>query len=383
MAPSHTVSPGSAGCGHGSARCGRCAAASCVERRVVRGTLRGSPSCRPGSATMAVAHEERLLGRLDQPVDMRRSLRPRVDAEPVEQREDHQRGEALRRRRQVEELRAAARCTDSGVAPLRLMRGEVRRASPARRAAPDRPRSRAPSVAAIEIVRPVLRRGAQRARQRGQLHQARLPPALCRRCRKVGKARRVFQFGAACCVSARAGSRVTAKPFSRRPDRILEQVATAAACRRSRAELERLAPARDRARDRVGRERAARRESRCRPALPVEVERRRRRAARRRRRCATGSLAGLAHQPEAVAADGRHVRVDDGEVAAIATVASMALPPSRSTRRPASRGQMMGRRDHAAAGAGSIQHSGLLMGIAPMFWSSNRHALGRRVSQLS
>ena len=57
---------------------------------------------RLGIGDRAVAHAQRALCRLDQPVHVIETFRL-LDAEPVEQREDDQRGEPLRRRRRVVE----------------------------------------------------------------------------------------------------------------------------------------------------------------------------------------------------------------------------------------------------------------------------------------
>ena len=72
---------------------------------------------------MAIAPEEGLLGRLDQPMDMREVVR-RLPVEPVEQGEDQERGDALRRRRAVME-RAVARSDVQRRRPRGAMMGEV------------------------------------------------------------------------------------------------------------------------------------------------------------------------------------------------------------------------------------------------------------------
>jgi hypothetical protein len=61
-----------------------------------------------GVADMLVADDEGLLGGFDQPVNVIEAF-ALSDTEPVEHREDHQRGQALGRRRHIIQLRAAHR----------------------------------------------------------------------------------------------------------------------------------------------------------------------------------------------------------------------------------------------------------------------------------
>jgi hypothetical protein len=57
---------------------------------------------------IAIAHEKRAFGRLDEPMDVVEALRL-FDAESIEQRQQDQRGDALGRRRRVEQGAGAHR----------------------------------------------------------------------------------------------------------------------------------------------------------------------------------------------------------------------------------------------------------------------------------
>ena len=76
-----------------------------------------------GIADHAVAHQERLLGRFDNAVEIFEGL-GFLDTEPLEDRKDHQRGKTLRRGRKVVERRALDR-DGKCLAALRLMGAEV------------------------------------------------------------------------------------------------------------------------------------------------------------------------------------------------------------------------------------------------------------------
>lgn len=74
-------------------------------------------------ADNTVAHEERLLGGFHDTVKVFKGL-CLLHPEPLEDRKDHQRGEALRRRREIVERRALDRDRQR-FAALRLLRGEI------------------------------------------------------------------------------------------------------------------------------------------------------------------------------------------------------------------------------------------------------------------
>ena len=98
-----------------------------------------------------VAHAERALGRLDQTMDVLEALRLR-DAQALEQREDHERGESLRRRRRIVERaglrRDAERLSDGRAIFFQI--GARHRAADALEIGGNL----APDIAAIEIVKP-------------------------------------------------------------------------------------------------------------------------------------------------------------------------------------------------------------------------------------
>ena len=89
----------------------------------------------------AVAHAEGALGRFDDAMDVLEAF-GLLHAQPVEQREDDERGQPLRRRRRVVERAGACRARSAAPRPRRgTARG--RRASPGCRCARDRRRARA------------------------------------------------------------------------------------------------------------------------------------------------------------------------------------------------------------------------------------------------
>ena len=88
----------------------------------------------------AVAHPEGALGRLDQPVDVVEAFRL-ADPQPLEQRQDDQRGEPLGRRRRVVE-RAGLQRDAERLGDARAVLRRDRRGSPGCRCGRDRPRSR-------------------------------------------------------------------------------------------------------------------------------------------------------------------------------------------------------------------------------------------------
>jgi hypothetical protein len=109
---------------------------------------------------MAVAHEERLLGRLDEQVDVLEGFLAHTGTQTVEDREDHERREPLRRRREV--VRGADRegggvgGDDDGAVPLQIV--ATHRAVQALELGDERARD----VAAVEVVEPVRREPFER-----------------------------------------------------------------------------------------------------------------------------------------------------------------------------------------------------------------------------
>ena len=140
----------------------------------------------------AVAHAEGALGRFDQAVDVLETLRLR-DAQAIEQRQDHQRGQPLRRRRRIVKRAGldahAERLRDDGFEFFQI--GARHRAADALQIGGDL----AADVAAIEIVEPGLAEMLERVGECALLE----PRAGLRRLavdqEGLQKARRGFQLG--------------------------------------------------------------------------------------------------------------------------------------------------------------------------------------------
>ena len=260
---------------------------------------------RRGVAEMRVAQDKGLLGRLDDPVDMGESLRfLALQAEPVDQPQDHQRGRALGRRRHVVD-RAGREIDGQRGAPERTVAGQVvgvHRRAHRLEFGGDAPREHAP----VEAVQPVAREGAQRFAKRRIAE-----PAAGRRCRAADQERlreardrgqlvRLERRGPGLIVACRKSGlrephRVFEQPFERHPPAPL------------RGDRERGVPSRYRAGDGVGGERAARRNRRG-----AGIKRRRRGRTRRTAGVYPDRIgARRGDQPEAVAAEPVHVGVDD------------------------------------------------------------------------
>ena len=323
-------------------------------RRLVEGFGR-EPVCRVDLhrrrvAEMRVAQEKGALGRLDDQVDMRETVRLLVlQTEPVDQPEDHQRGRALGRRRHVVDRAAGEIDRERGQA-LCPVAGEVvriHRRAERREVGRDTPREPAP-VEAVESV------AGQRAQRFGERRVAE-PAAGCRRRaidqKRFREARNRRQLGR---LERRGRGLVVArrKPVPGEPDGVFQQPFQRHPPAPRRGDLERGRPSRDRAGDRVGGERAARRDFR---QAPIERGRRRR----------PGRAAGIdpdglrvrcGDQPEPVAAEPVHVGVDDrdrrgGGHHRLDRVA--ALPQDRE---PGRRGEPVRRDHHPANAVGRPQH---------------------------
>ena len=250
----------------------------------------------------AVAHAKRPLGRLDQPVDVLEAFRLR-DAKALEQRQDDERGEPLRRRRRVVErarLERHAQRLGHGCAILREV-GPRHRAVDALEIGRDL----APDIAAIEIVETrtgeMIEGGGERALPERAAGLRRLAVDQ----EGLREARHILELAKLLGGQPRLapGDHVT---IARMADGVAEQrVERHASALRARG-FERERPAADGARHRERGERAARRH---RLMLAVELAPRvRAGAAGRRQR--PHAAAPLAKEPKTVAADVVHVRID-------------------------------------------------------------------------
>ncbi len=257
IAPSQIVSPGCATCGHGSARLRSMRAAS----------LSRTAAARKSSARSVIDAGSPMMRSRTMKACLVASIRPctcskpsaSLDAEPLEQRQDHQRRQALRRRREVEQL-GALDADRERLAPLRAMGGEVfarDRRLAAREVGGDLPRQ----LAGVEIHRPLLADPLQRARQRRQLHQLAFARQLAveEECRN--EVRSVLQLR-----QLRLGQLLLAgghrKAVLAGPDRVLDQARQRQLAAELRADREHLRPAGQRAGDRVGGKRSALRDRR-------------------------------------------------------------------------------------------------------------------------
>ena len=177
IAPSQTVSPRLTGCGHGSARAPIDRRRQPVERRGREVAARIDGHVRR-VGDMRVAHHERLLGRLDEPMHVVEAVGV-ADAEAIEQAEDHHRREALRRRRhaigravlQPHRQRRRPRARD-GVARSASRSGLPAASRSARHAARE--------IAAIEVVEAGAREMIERSGELAAAGTARRSRAGCR-----------------------------------------------------------------------------------------------------------------------------------------------------------------------------------------------------------
>ena len=300
---------------------------------------------------MPVAHEERLLGRLDHPVQVAGAVcRHGFEPEAVGDAEDRERHHALRRRGHV--VQRPARMREVYRRPLHgLVRGEVGcryRAAQRLQVGGDAGRE----FATVEIVGA----GAGDARQRGRdlalLHQR----SWQRHCavrheagREAGLVPDLGELGRGR-VRVAVGHGVAVR-------RVVDGICEQARQRQSAAEpyarhLVREPPSGDRARHGVGRQRPARgnRGDRMR-GIPRPARGHRSRAAGVDR---GDRLAGFMHQPECVTADTVHVRVHHGcgrrsSDHRLDRIATLAQHRDRGFAR-----QGMGCRRHAARRAGSL-----------------------------
>ncbi len=119
-----------------------------------------------GIGDETIAHAEGALGRFDQAVDVLETLGLR-DAQAIEQREDHQRRQALRRRRRIVERagcdRDAERLGDPGLEFFQI--GARHRAADAFQIGGDL----AADIAAVEILKPGLCELVERGGEGGLL----------------------------------------------------------------------------------------------------------------------------------------------------------------------------------------------------------------------
>jgi hypothetical protein len=320
-----------------------------VENRGAKKIL-GALRHRRRIADNAIAHDERLLGRFDQAVHVVKAFGLR-NAQPLEQRQDHQRRQALRRRREIEQLRPLY-ADRKRPAPRSTMGGEIvdrDRRLAAREVGGDFARQ----LARVEIERPLLADAFEGARERRHLHHLAFARQLPVQQERRHEIRRVLQFG-----KLRRGELLLAQGDREAvlagPHGVLDQARQRQPAAEFLADRKRLRPSGQGAGDRVGRERPALRDRRM-TVRGVHL------CGRGLRRPATGVHCQRPpsrgrDQPEAVAADGGHVRIDhrkacrhrnrrlDG-VAALAQHAHTRLA-----------GEMVRRCHHATAGTGSVQH---------------------------
>ena len=293
--PSRPCRRGRRSGGRGRARMSICAASRCEALRASGSSpgscVSGRNRCRPGRGSR---------GRASSPRSARgcaRNVSALRDAEPVENAEDQQRGETLRRRRRVVELASRLRSQSSGRARRRPRRPRGRRASPGAPMRRGRRRSRGRR----------RRDRSRRARHGRAAPASRRAPARAGSCRPAGLAvpRKVAaKPGASCSASSSFGRSAPprARPRSRRArgGSRRRSRSRAAACRRAPATAPARAPSR---RPRPGRS------------------------------AATGPRGGIASWPElAVARDrggapGRAAGLD------VAHAAAAARGPARSRRR--------------------------------------------------
>ena len=257
---------------------------------------------------MPVAREKRLLGRFDAQVNVVDAVgRNLVEAQPVEYAEYHQRRGALGRRRHVIKRAETVLQPDrsaqfSGVA---LQVGQHERAAELRQVAGDRARE----FALVKIGQSVLRELAQGRRERRLFHHR----ARCRNLaidqKASAESRHVFQFG-----EFRGGVRALAFGHHDAVLGVMRRVVEQARERQLSgpvlfAVVECQRPAGDRPRNRVRGERPAHR-NRADLVLPIEIGRCASRGAAARI-YGRYVLARFVDQPEAVAADAVHMRIDD------------------------------------------------------------------------
>ena len=255
----------------------------------------------------AVAHDEGALGGLNKPVDMREAFRL-FDVEAIVERQNDEGGEPLRRQRRVVERAGgnldAEWIGDFGGVAFKI--GTRHRTADALKVGGNL----VANIAAITVVEARIGKLVERRRQRTLLHQVAGLGRLAAGQELRGKTRRILEFDELLVrelfLAARDG-----EAFAGVLDRSGEQhIERQAAAERLRA-FKRLDPAADSGRHGQRREGTARRNF---VVLAFAIE--------FLRGVGTGRAGGhngadaairLAHQPEAVAADVVHVRIDGGD----------------------------------------------------------------------
>ena len=254
------MSPGLDCAPHGNAVSRSIARGEAIERGGLEQLLRIDRHER-GIGDMAVAHPERLLGRFHAQVHVIGAVgSDALQPQALEDAEDHQRYGALRRRRHVVERAQAMRqldgCAQLGGVTVEV--GEHERAAEFGEVARDRARE----LAFVKIGEPVLRKLAQRRRNRRLAHQRTRRRRFAIDEKARAESRHVFQFGELSLRVRRLAARNDDAAFGVM-HRVLEQARERhAAAPVLRAVVERQRPARDRAGDGVGGERPARRNRR-------------------------------------------------------------------------------------------------------------------------
>ena len=250
-----------------------------------------------------IAHAERALGRLDQAVGEFNAFRV-AHAKPLVERKDDQRSQPLGRRRRVVD-RADAELHAQRIGDPRLIALQIL----ARHGTADLfqvGRDLLPHIAAIEIVESGFEEMSERVRERRLLERAARLGRLAVGKEDIREARHVLQFG----QLLRGQPRLAARhdiAVARIADRGMQQHVERQFPAADRARrVQRNHPAPDRARHRERGKRPARRN-----VFVFAVKLRLcARPGRTRRHDRAHALVRLAHQPEAVAADVVHVRID-------------------------------------------------------------------------
>ena len=308
---------------------------------------------RSGITDDPVADNKGLFGGFHHAVDMGEAL-GLAHLQAVEQSQNHQGRQALRRRREVEHPRARhihrQRLAPLGVVGIQV--GQCHRRATGGEIGGNVTRQ----CTAIEILGAIAADPAQSLAQSGQFHPRALTRGLVAGQKGFGEIRLVLQFG----LLFRRQFLLAAgdgKTVFRRPDGIFQQTRQRQSAAHFAAERHGLAPARHRARHRIGCQRAAPRD-RVVPVSGIE------RGCRCHGRATAGIkghgiLPGRADQPEPVPANRRHMRIDHGQHRRHGNrrfdgIATVAQHPQAGLA-----GQMMRGCDHATAGAGSIEHHGL------------------------
>ena len=282
-----------------------------------------------------------------------------AQAQAVEDRQNHQRGQALCGRRHV-----VQRGPGHAYIQRRHAAGAVRlQISQAQRSA--QPRMLGGNgfgdASPVVIIQPLVGQGLERARQRriaAQRVDQRHLPRCAGRCRRIQKLSR--KSGNVGQLGQKLGSEIHLTLGHRRalagvPDRVLQQARCGQLAAQAFAVAQRFLPAGDGSGYRVGGQWAA-------PGngwvAGVKVQGRRTggAAAGVNRH---GSLARLGDKPEAVTANGVHVRVDHGNRGGCGHHGLDGIAPLAQNGAGATGSEVVGRGHHAARRCQSLAHGGL------------------------